>query len=138
MRLKLRLLCIALLAAAGCSDSPLEPWEKKQYTYDFQMLCRCASPLTTPVSIHVRDGRVRSVFTRPGPQVVSVPVDGPFPTIEDLILEIARARAKGHKVTVRYDEELGYPTSIAFGAVGNHDAGHVYKLGNLQTEFFER
>ncbi|HEX8209754.1 MAG TPA: DUF6174 domain-containing protein [Longimicrobium sp.] len=137
MRLKLRLLCIALLAVAGCSDSPLEPWEKKQYTYDFQMLCRCGSPLTTPVSIHVRDGRVALVLTRPGPQGVAVPVDGPFPTIQDLIREIARARVRGQKVTVRYDEELGYPTFIAFGAFGN-DEGHVYTLGNLQTEFFER
>lgn len=136
--MKLRLLCLAVLAAAGCSDSPTEAWEKKEYTYDFQMLCRCISPLTTPVTIHVRDGRVALALTRPGPQGVAVPVDGPFPTIEDLIHEIARARAKGQKVTVRYDEELGYPTYMGFEGAGNDDAGYVYTAANLRTDFPEK
>jgi hypothetical protein len=137
MRLKLRLLCIALLAAAGCADSPSEAWEGKDYRYDFMKVCRCITPLRTPVTIFVHDGRVVHVVNRTTGQSVANTAEEPFPTIEDLIEEIARARRNGLKVTVRYDEELDYPTYIELGTIAD-DSGFAYTAENLQYGTFQK
>jgi hypothetical protein len=138
MSLKLVLLCIALMAAAGCSRDPTAAWEGADYKYDFQRICYCAGGVTTPVTIHVRNGRVARVHKRPsGEDVTSLP-DAEWPTIEDLFERIAKARRFGEKnLVVRYDAELGYPTFIEIGTISN-DAGVVYTAENLQYGTFEK
>jgi hypothetical protein len=132
MRLKLVLLCIALMAVAGCSRDPTATWDRSDYQYDFQRICYCGSQVTAPVTIYVRDGRVAHVFKRPsGEDVTSLP-NADWPTIEDLVERIEEARRNGEKnLVVRYDKERGYPTYIEIGTIAN-DAGVVYTAENLR------
>ncbi|HEY0154190.1 MAG TPA: DUF6174 domain-containing protein [Longimicrobium sp.] len=133
MRLKLVLLCIALMAVAGCSRDPTAAWDRSEYLYDFQRTCFCGSQVTAPVTIHVRAGVVAGVFKRPsGENVTNLP-NADWPTIEDLVERIEEARRNGEKnLIVRYDEEHGYPTYIEIGTIAN-DAGVIYTAENLRS-----
>ncbi|HEX8675220.1 MAG TPA: DUF6174 domain-containing protein [Longimicrobium sp.] len=132
MRLKLVLLCIALMAVAGCSREPTAALDGSDYRYDFQRICYCGSQVTAPVTIHVRDGKVARVYKRPsGVDVTSLP-NAQWPTIEELVERIEEARRNGEKnLIVRYDKERGYPTYIEIGTIAN-DAGVVYTAENLE------
>lgn len=133
MRLVLRTMCIALLAAAGCSRdvTGLGP-EGADYRYDFQRVCFCTEDAVQPVTIEVRDGRVARVVTRPGGKDVTDAGFASWPTIEELEQEIEEARARGEQnLVVRRDEKLGYPTFIEIGTLAN-DAGVRYTAENLE------
>lgn len=133
MRLILRTMCIALLAAAGCSRAPTAAgWAGADYRYDFQRDCFCTREAVQPVTIEVRDGRVARVVTRQGGEDVTALHFPSWPTIEDLFQEIEEARGRGEKnLTVRYHEKLGYPTFIEIGTLSN-DAGVRYSAANLE------
>ncbi|HEX8209755.1 MAG TPA: DUF6174 domain-containing protein [Longimicrobium sp.] len=131
MRLKLVLLCIALMSIAGCSRDTTAAQGESDYQYDFQKICFCGSQVTAPVTIHVRGGKVARVYKRPGGEDVTSLPNAQWPTIEDLV-RIEEARRNGEKnLIVRYDAELGYPTYIEIGTIAN-DAGVVYTAENLR------
>lgn len=138
MRLILRSMCIALLAAAGCSREATGPeWEGAEYQYDFQRTCYCPRELVQPVTIVVSRGEVVRVLTRPGWADVTNTPGAKWPTIIDLHREIAEARGRGERVIVRYHERLGYPTYIEIGTIAN-DAGVVYTADNMRYGPMER
>ena len=138
MRLILRSMCIALLAATGCSRGVAGPeCEGADYSYDFQRTCFCPRELVQPVTIVVRGGQVARVLTRPGGADVTNTQNARWPTIDDLRQEIDEARGRGEPVIVRYDEKLGYPTFIEIGTLAT-DAGVRYSAENLQYGTFDR
>lgn len=123
---------------ASAPDAPAEAqrrWEAAallDYRFDFQQNCFCVPEQVQPVTIEVRGGRVTRVISRATGQDITGAEGLHWRTVPDLFLVIEGARRDGMEpLAVRYDPELGYPTSIEAGSLAA-DAGAVYSASNLR------
>ena len=79
------------------------------YRYTFQMICFCKEDVVKPVVVEVRGGAHASI-TRAGGQTEQV--EGYY-TLENLFDVVQAAiDKKVDKLSVTYDKQYGYPTSI--------------------------
>ena len=110
-------------------------WEAaalQDYRFDFQQQCFCVPEQAQPVTIEVRGGRVTRVVSRTTGQDITGAEGLYWRTVPELFRVIEGARRDGvTPLEVRYDPELGYPTSIEAGSLAA-DAGAVYTVSNLQ------
>ncbi len=95
----------------------LRRWESRgpsKYTFDFHRFgCECPPDFTIPLRITVEDREIQTVVNlRTG--VLSAAETHQAMTVDELFLRIARALEQGAvHLSVVYDDELGYPTSIS-------------------------
>lgn len=138
---------LLLLLPLACSPAPdatepgspaaaaLERWEAaglQDYRFDFQQQCFCVPEQVQPVTIEVRGGRVARVTARETGQDITGVEGLHWFTVPDLFRVIDAARRDGvTPLDVRYDPDLGYPTSIEAGSLAA-DAGAVYSVSNLR------
>ncbi len=83
------------------------------YVFEFRRSCFCAPDFVRLVRIRVLDGIVGSAVYADTEEPISLPLTS-VPTIGDLFDEIADAMdATAFAVVADYDEDMGYPTSVA-------------------------
>jgi hypothetical protein len=135
MTRSLSLLTVLAAALVACGDAtgPADDlarnralWQAEgsaDYEFGFQRLCYCPEEAVRPVQIRVTADAVVSVIDALGQPVDSLDVARYFTiTIDSLFGVVEHAIAvDAHRLTVRYDPELGYPESIAI----DYDAATV-------------
>lgn len=135
-------LVLALSAActrtAPAADAPPQGesaaarWEAqglRSYRFDFERHCFCVREATEPVTITVRDGAVAEVRSRRTGAVVPPSENVAWPTLDELLRQVAEAEASGTEARVRYHES-GYPAEIEIGSLAA-DAGVRFTVANL-------
>ncbi len=125
------IVCLGL-ALAGCTDvlgpedDPLTAararWsaaDADAYVFEFRRSCFCVPDFIRQVRIEVLAGTVNSAVYLDTGDAVPPPLDS-VPTIEDLFDEI-RAAIDGNafSVVADYDDNLGYPRSVAIDFIEN-------------------
>ncbi|MBC7977185.1 MAG: hypothetical protein H7138_19595 [Myxococcales bacterium] len=118
---------VSLVAAgAGCaasSDSQAEDELASQrmlfsrvnrpsYAFTWQMGCFCGPDTTRPIRITVTDGSITSAVYVSDQQPVSETIRADLRTIPGVFDMIEVALDTADEVTVTYDRELRYPTSV--------------------------
>ena len=92
-----------------------EKWSStgiSNYQYTFQQICFCPADDTAKVSITVYDNNVDSIRRVSDGKLIKPSSSGTY-TIDQLFSLIQDADNKGaDRLSVIYDDELGYPTSI--------------------------
>ncbi len=121
------LLVVSLVAAgAGCaasSDSQAEEELASQrmlfsrvsrpsYAFTWQMGCFCGRETTRPIRITVTDGSITNAVYVDDQQPVSATIRADLRTIPGVFDRIEAALDTADEVTVTYDRELRYPTSV--------------------------
>ena len=119
---------LLMIAAIACGSSPASPaqaeldrhrtlWEANRsgdYAFEYRPVCFCVREFVQPVEVKVGNGVVESVtYIESGESAATNgfpfyhTIDGLFDKIQDAIdREAAR-------LTVSYDPEIGYPTSVS-------------------------
>lgn len=144
-----RALLPALLALAGCSDATgpddaaallehnLAVWSGAgvtNYRYTITRSCECTPESTGPVTVEVRNGLVVDRRYQSGAAVspqyseIFTTVPGLFDIIEEAVALPAAS------LSVRYNEDYGYPESIAIDWVaGAVDDEVSYRVGSFNV-----
>lgn len=99
-----------------------EKWTKasiKNYRYTFKADCFCPPDYTAARTIEVREGKLQSATRADGK---TDPANfqkncGDMEYVFDLLEKAVDAKAE--KMTVKYDEKLGYPTNISIDYKAN-------------------
>lgn len=121
-------------------------WQKQNvenYSFEFSKLCYCGG-LFNPTKIIVKADTIYAILDPEtgeplrDPQtdelVLSKYPDS-FLTIDELFEVIENAREKADKLTVEYDQNLGYPTSVGIDYIKEAiDDEVTYKIDNFQEE----
>lgn len=113
-------------------ESPAARWEAqglRSYRFDFERHCFCVREATEPVTITVRDGAVAEVRSRRTGAVVTPSENVTWPTVDELLRQVAEAEASGTEARVRYHES-GYPAEIEIGSLAA-DAGVRFTVASL-------
>lgn len=122
--------CAEPAVDAGAGTSPAAPLDRNRelwaasapsdYRYTVERQCFCGQEFTGPFTVTVEDGAIVTV-TRRGKEIavddewlLEIPVG-----IEGLFGHIEKAQAEADEVHVTYDEQLGYPRSIAIDWYAN-------------------
>ncbi len=83
------------------------------YQYTYQSSCFCPPPFTDEVVITVLDGVIQSVFSTTSNVDLDSALHSSFDTVDGLFSRIQTAiDENAERISVSYDEELGYPTVI--------------------------
>jgi hypothetical protein len=120
-----RVLCLCVLLAGCLPTGPSdwdelrrsqERWQARQpttYAFVFQRSCgECLPEATVPLLITVHERQIRSVVNQQTGEPVSAEVYQPK-RIEDLFAIVEAVLEQGaYRMSVSYDRNLGYPTSI--------------------------
>lgn len=109
-------------------------WEERRpaaYEFVFQRSsCECLPERTIPMQVTVREGRIDSVVELQTGEPISAETHGAL-RIDDLFALIQQAIDQGaYRISVSYDRDLGYPTSIVL----DHDA----QIADDEIEFSSR
>lgn len=137
-------LLLALAAATACAPSPPAGggpaqegtpearWEAqglRSYRFDLERQCFCVAEAREPVTVTVRDGRVAEVRSRRTGATVPPSESLTWPTVDELLRQVAEARAAGMEARVRW-HAAGYPAEVEIGSLAA-DAGVRYTIANL-------
>ena len=103
-------------------DGHLSLWQQARlgdYSYEYNVLCECSDNLGQPVKVTVADGVIESIAYAASGELVysgdpSVVEGSPrYYKIDGLLEVIQKAiDTEADQITVSYDSEYGYPTSI--------------------------
>lgn len=85
----------------------------EEYRYTLRRICFCGQEVTQPVEVDVRGGEVVARRVAATGEPVSPTFETLWPTVEGLFDLVQDAiDREADRLTVRYDPDRGYPTSI--------------------------
>lgn len=133
---------VAAVTIAGCGsqltgpprdiDAAVEAWggmEMTEYRFSFERQCFCVREAVEPVMVYVTDDEVVRVVSLAGGNEMDLSGPASWPTMNEILDEVARARADGNLTAITYGDQ-GLPVHVEIGSLAA-DAGVIYDIGTV-------